>query len=175
MTGVLLAAAIAAVPVVEIASDRGLYSVRVDATVAVPRPVVWSLLTDYARLGRLNPAIRESREVARDGSAVTVDTLTFACYGPFCRTLSHRQVVTEFPQTRIVAVTVDEHSDFRDGRAVWRLADHGDGTRLQYEMTIRPAVFVPPLVGPRIVRRAMAREVGALVAGIEQAAREERR
>lgn len=165
----LLVGATAAAPVVEVSSARGVYFVEVDATIDVPRTVVWALLTDYQHLNRLSDSIRRSSVVERaaDG-AVVVDTVTHACFGPFCRTLRHRQRVTETPLEQIVSVTDPAHSDFADGRAEWLLHDAGSGTRIVYLMRVRPTVFIPPLIGPRMVRLGMRREVRALFEGLER-------
>lgn len=169
IAALLLAGATAAAPVIEVSSARGAYVVEVDATIDVPRPVVWKLLTDYQNLDRLSDSIRRSGVVERaaDGTVV-VDTFTHTCFGPFCRTLRHRQRVTETPVERIVSVTDAAHSDFADGRAEWLLHDAGSGTRIVYLMRVRPTIFVPPLIGPRMVRYGIRREVRALLAGLER-------
>lgn len=171
MIAALLAVAVAMQPAVEVTSNRGVYTVRVDATVGAPPEVVWSLLTDYDNLARISPSITRSGVVARlDTSTVIVESLAYACYGPFCRNIRHRQRITEFPPTRIFSETDDAHSDFRDGHAEWRLSEVPDGTRIEYRLTISPTLFVPPFVGPAMVRRAMARATLATIEGIERAA-----
>lgn len=170
MIAALLVAAVGLHPAVGVTSERGVYTVRVDTTVAAPRELVWSLLTDYDNLARISPSITRSGVVARpDASTVVVDSLSYACYGPFCRNVQHRQRLTEFPRERIVSETDAAHSDFRDGQAEWRLSDVPGGTRIEYRLSIRPTLFVPPFVGPAMVRRTMARETQALIEGIERA------
>lgn len=160
----------ATLPVVDVTSSRGLYTVRVDARVAAPPAAVWRALTDYGNLSRLSGAIRTSRIVERTVDGALVDTVTRTCHAAvFCRTLRHRQRVVERPPGLIVAVTDPAHSDFSEGTAEWRLTADGAQTLLQYRMTVRPAVFVPPLVGPPLVRRALDRESAALIRGIERA------
>lgn len=156
---------------ISVESARGEYTVRLEASFNAPPEAVWRVITDYDNLSRISPTIRESGRVEHDGDELLVDTVTRACYAFFCRTLKHRQQLHETPHTEIVAETVPEASDFSSGVARWKLARTGDGgTRLEYEMKVRPAVFVPPLIGPAFVRRSLERETRALLEGIEREA-----
>ncbi len=172
VAAVALVATLAAVPQVAVDHQRGLYSVRIEATFAMPRERVFELLTAYDDLERLTEAIRSSRLVGHDadGRAI-VETVTRSCYLLFCKTLEHRQLVTATHERTIVATTVAAHSDFREGEARWTLEEAGANTHMTYEMSIRPDFFVPPMIGPVFVRRALEREARALVAGIEGAGR----
>lgn len=167
-----LAATLVAVPQVAVDHDRGQYRVRIEATFELPRSKVFELLTAYDDLERLTKAIRSSRLAGHDadGRAI-VDTVTRSCYLLFCKTLEHRQIVTVAPDGSIVATTVAANSDFREGEARWTLEEVDGNTYMTYEMSIRPDFFVPPMIGPVFVRRALEREARALVAGIEAAAR----
>lgn len=169
---IALAAALGATPQVAVIYDAGEYEVTVVAEFDRPRERIYALLTDYANLPHLTDAILSSSVVERrDDGAVVVDTVTRSCSFLFCKTLEHRQVVTEYAPDRIEAVTIAEHSDFESGEARWTLSDLGGRTRLEYVMRVHPDFFVPPLFGPAFVRRALEREGRALVAGIEAASR----
>jgi hypothetical protein len=79
----------------------------------------------------------------------------------------HRQVVEESPPNRIMATTIAEHSDLREGSADWRVVADGERTYIEYRMNMRPSFFVPPLIGPAMVRAAMREEAEALMIGLE--------
>lgn len=171
LLAVLPAAAEAASATLAVEHERGEYRVILAAEIAAPRAQVWRVITDYPHLSRLSSVIRESRVVECDGDGIIVDTVTRACHGPFCRTLRHRQRLLETPPGSIVAETIGEASDFSSGTVRWHLADSGDGgTVLHYDMRIRPAFFVPPLIGPGMIRRALERETRELIDGIEREA-----
>lgn len=163
----LVCCALATPLAVDVSSRRGEYTVRVEATIDRPYAEVWMLLTDYDHLTRLSTAIQESRRVPVDDATLVVDTVTRSCRLFFCRTVHHRQVVVESPPDRIVATTLPEHSNLREGEAVWRVVADGAQTRIEYRMTMRPAFFVPPLIGPAMVRTALKEEAEALIAGLE--------
>lgn len=162
----IVCCALAVPPMVAVSSQDGEYSVHVQATVARAHAEVWALLTDYDHLTRLSDAIKESRRVP-DDDRVLVDTITRSCRLFFCRTVRHRQLVEESPPDRVVATTVAEHSDLREGEVVWLITAVGEQTRIDYYMTMRPAFFVPPLIGPAMVRAALREEAEALIAGLE--------
>jgi uncharacterized protein YndB with AHSA1/START domain len=170
VSGALLAALMVATPVVEVTSRRGVYSVHVETWVAAPRERAWAVLTDYEGIAAISETVRESRVVERDGAEVVVETVSRACYGPFCRTMRHRQHATETAPSRIVLVTDPAHSDFANGRAEWTLEERDGGTVIAYTMSIRPTAFIPPVLGPPFVRHLIGREVTEIIAGVERRA-----
>lgn len=169
----LLCCALAMPLTLKVTSERGEYHVHVEAVIDRPHAEVWVLLTDYDHLTRLSDAIKESQRVPTDDGSVVVDTITRSCRLFFCRTVHHRQRVVESPPERIVATTIPEHSDLREGEAVWRVVADGNRTRVEYRMTMRLAFFVPPFLGPSVVRAALRAEAEALMEGLQTTAARE--
>ena len=67
---------------------------------------------------------------------------------------------------------IPERSDTRYSRAQWRLQAEGGGTLLRYELEMEPDFWVPPLIGPPIVKRALRQGGERAAARIERLARE---
>ncbi len=113
-----------------------------------PRVMPW--LVELERLGAPRPGVRRMRTVLR------------GCVLFFCRDLRHvMDFRTPDPWT-VEAHTVREGSDFRHGRTRWRILPEGAGTRLRMESELEPAFWVPPLIGPWVLRmklRGMAEAV----------------
>ena len=132
---------------------------------------VREVLSDYGRLSGLSGAIVESEVVERrvDGSQ-SVRTLARVCVLVFCKTMRQMQHVQRETPDRFVATVIPDESDFRYGRIVVELARRADSTGMRMHSELEPAFWVPPLLGPWLVRRALEQESRAGVEGIEHAA-----
>jgi hypothetical protein len=47
-------------------------------------------------------------------------------------------------------------SDFKFSRERWRLVKDGEGTLLIYDFEMEPAFWVPPVIGPYVIKRSLA-------------------
>ena len=59
------------------------------------------------------------------------------------------------PQHDIVAIGDPEKSNFKYSRERWQLIPRGDQTILIYDFEMEPAFWVPPIVGPYVIKKAM--------------------
>ena len=154
-----------------VAHDKGVFTVRgsflLDATPAAVRAV----LTDFDHLDRLTPAILESRVMRRDLAGALVFTRSRACAGWFCRELSKVEQVVVDGDT-IVATALPAQSNVTMSVTRWRITPAGIGTRVAWESSFDPKFMVPPLVGPALIKRALARESAVHAAAIERSARQ---
>jgi carbon monoxide dehydrogenase subunit G len=153
-----------------VAYDKGVFTVRGSFLIDAPQPAVRSVLTDFEHLDRLTPAILESHVVGRDGAAVLVATRSRACAGWFCRELRKVEKV-EVGEGTIVATALPERSNVVMSVTRWRINGAGTGTRVLWESTFDPVFMVPPLVGPALIKRALAREATVHADSIERSAR----
>jgi carbon monoxide dehydrogenase subunit G len=152
----------------------GQFTVASTMVLDAPPAAVRAALTDFAHLGRLSPAIQESRVVGSTADGPLVFTRSKACAMWFCRELTKTELVTVHGD-EIVAIAVasggPEPSTVTHSITRWRLAPLGAGTRVGIQSEVDPAFFVPPLLGPPLVKKAMRRETEALARGLETAAR----
>ena len=147
----------------------GRYAVRLNVGIAAPAAKVRALLTDYAHLSRINPAVKKSEILARLGpGAYRVRTVIKACVWFFCVTLRQVQDVTQRPNGDIVAVTLPAQSNFSYGRARWRVHDEHGGTRVSFDAQLQPSFWVPPLIGPWIIERKLRSEALETAARLEK-------
>jgi hypothetical protein len=74
------------------------------------------------------------------------------------------------PNGDITTRALPEQSDFRVAAERWRILPEGTGTRFLYRAEIEPAFFVPPIIGPLVMRRVLARELRESAVRFEQLA-----
>ena len=148
--------------------DNGRYTVKFEVHIDAKQDTVRRDLTDYAHYTRLSETIRESRVIAvhspdRARVAVTLD----ACVLVFCKTLHIVREVEARPNGDLVTVAVPEESDFRYAHERWRIIADGAGTRLVYEAELVPDFYVPPLIGPWLLKYRISDELKTIAQRLE--------
>jgi hypothetical protein len=138
---------------------------------AAPPADVFAVLLDYPQYPRISSVYKESRyiEPAEDGRP-RVYTRAEGCILFVCREVIKIEALHVRPHTHISAVVEPEGSNLSDGRTDWWLEPEGDGTELHYRMSLTPAFWVPPLIGPFVIRIALKRAGSRAVVQLEQLA-----
>ena len=150
----------------------GLYQLQLDAHLAAPPEMVWATLTDYPNLHRLSRAVQLSEELGTDpDGSHWVRTLSHVCVWIYCRDLEHVQRIRREGMGRLEANSVPELSDFAFGFAQWSLLPENGGTRMEFTARLRPAFWVPPLLGPFLIRQGLQSTALDALQGLEREAR----
>ena len=159
----------AQVNTIEVVDDDKSFRIVFDGVVDAPVLRVRAVLSDYARLGNLNPIIKVlSVESAPAGPGKRVRSTIETCIWFFCRHLVQVEDVTEPDPGTIAARIVPGAGDFESGSSIWRITGEGDGTRLHYEATRVAAFWIPPLLGPWAIRRSMREQFEASIVALER-------
>jgi hypothetical protein len=153
--------------------DNG-FEIVFDGVVDAPQELVYAVLSDYARLGKLNPVISAiSVETAPNGRGERVRSVIDACVWFFCRQIVQVEDVTEPDPQTIMAHIVPYAGDFQSGSCFWRVTKEGSRTRLHYEATRVAAFWIPPVIGPWVIRRSARQQFESGIAALERAANHE--
>ncbi len=156
----------------EVARDGGLFQLHLDAHLAAPLEMVWATLTDYPNLHRLSRAVQISEELGTDpDGSYRVHTLSHVCVWIFCRNLEHVQRFRHNGQGRLEADSVPELSDFAFGFTRWSLLPENGGTRMELSARLRPAFWVPPMLGPLLIRQGLRGTTLDALQGLEREAK----
>ena len=144
------------------------YRIRSSGTVAATPAVVWRILTDYNHLADYVPNMKSTRVVSRDGDRVIVEQLGAARFLFFSQAIRLVVQVQERAPDRIDISLVD--GDMKIYRASWELSPVAGaaGTRVVYNATIEPKFDVPGIVGTGVVRKDIARMMGAVFARLDR-------
>lgn len=169
--GLLAAASVRAEVDAQVAVEDGRYHLTVDARVDAAPEAVRALLLDYADFASLSSSVNEST-VVRAGPPARVRLVNRVCVAFICRTLVSIQDIRETIDGTFVGRVIPDESDFAWGESRWRIDGENGGSRLTVESGLEPAFWVPPLVGPWLVRRALVAEVREVIANLERRAGE---
>jgi hypothetical protein len=93
-----------------------------------------------------------------------------ACVLFLCKTVRRVQDVALQPNGDITASAVPALSDFSRAEEHWRIIPQGSGTRIHYDAQLVPDFFVPPMLGPWLLKRAIRRDLLGAAARIESLA-----
>lgn len=157
----------------EVAHEDGHYRVAFEVLVDADLAAARRLLTDYAHYRRLSDTLVESRVLAvRSGGATRVRFVFRACVLFFCPHFQKTADVEAEADGTVVMRTDPAESDFRFGEERWRVTPAAARTRIRYEAEFVPSFFVPPLIGPWLVKwrirdelETTAQRLEALAAG----------
>lgn len=158
----------------EVSEDDGVFVLDSLNYLAAPTEAVHAALLDYSQYERLSSVIKESRyiEPAADG-APRVYTRAAGCILFVCREIIKTERLQIDGVAHIAALVEPEGSNLREGRSDWWLTAEADGTALRYRVELVPDFWVPPLIGPFVIRMALKRAGGRAVERLEMLAREQ--
>lgn len=150
-----------------------LYSMSAQVYLDAPVPQVYRVLTDYDHLTRISGVIRKSYLVKRvDAHVAVVYTESRACVLFFCHTIQETQQVTESPPTDLHSEVIPDESNVKQATSTWHLEPDGQGTLMQWSLSVEPEFWIPPLIGPALLEGELRAEGEYSARGIEKLARE---
>lgn len=151
-----------------VSHDQDGYHLSVTARIDAPRDTVYRSITDFENLAAINPAIEESQLLLTSGPDTRrVRSVVRVCILMFCKRVVQVQDVTLLEDYAIRAVVVPDDSDFRRGIAHWQLTASGAATELLFTNRFEPDFWVPPVIGPWLIKRKLVREVAETAMYIE--------
>lgn len=143
----------------DVAVERveGRYVLRSEVLFDTSRENLYRVLTDYDLYKRFTSAFTESKnlEPNEDGQPQFYNKME-GCILLFCITFERYGHLELEPMTEIKAIVDPERSDFEYSVERWEFVDKGEKTLLIYEFEMEPAFWVPPVIGPFYIRRALA-------------------
>lgn len=159
----------------EIRFDGSNYRYRFTAHLDAPAAAVRGVMTDYERLSRINDDIIVSRVITvYDEHSLKRQLLMKHCVLVFCFDLNFVERVELRSDGDIVTTVVPGEGNFRQGETVWHIEALPDGgTRVTTAADQEPDFFIPPVIGPFIMKRSFLKEITETTRRIEALARDE--
>ena len=139
---------------VDFVDDR--YELSSEAYFAASREDLFRVLSDYDLFEKFSSAFVESYNLPPDrhGRPRYYTRMT-GCVLMFCKSFERRGYLLLEPPGEIIAIAQPELSDFRHCRERWRLVPEGEGTVLEYTFEMEPDFWVPPVIGPFLIKREL--------------------
>jgi hypothetical protein len=163
---------------VQVTRDGARFTIDMHIAIDAPAPAVFRALQDYATLARYNPDLRSVRiEPTAAPDRVRLFTSVHVCVLVFCKTMHQEQIMTAIAHAHggvLSAELVPHGGDFKGGFGLWTVRPCPTAraaTCMDVRIELLPAFWVPPVIGPWVLRRKMDDEARRTGAGLELAAR----
>jgi hypothetical protein len=153
---------------IDVSHRNGVYTVDMDVIIDADFTKVFALVTDFAQTYRLNSSIvtNELEEDAKNDRwkrHLTIET----CVLLYCFEVEQTEWIN-IDDNVITTTIIPEESNLGPSTSTWELTDVGAArTRLRYISDKKPEFWIPPLIGPWLVKNKLRTEVLRTVENIE--------
>lgn len=154
--------------VTEVTRDGSAVEVRSTIESRASRELCYSVLADFDRLAEFIPGMVSSRIVSEPGAPLRLRQVGRTSVGFIDRDIDVTLAVQVHPPGQIDFERVA--GNLRQMRGRWRVDGDASACTIHYEARIEPAFWVPPLIGPLLVRQQVVRQVDGLAAEIARRA-----
>jgi hypothetical protein len=157
----------------EVHNDGRHYTVVAQAYLDATPEAIIAVVTDYDHLDRINRTVLSSeyRGPAEEGGDLVYTEIEF-CVAFICQDATQLQRVYFSGDDQVLSEPVVDQSDLPDLMQHWWVSAEGEGSTLTYTMSVSAEGFIPPLIGPALVRRALRKVSRRSAEAIERLAQE---
>ncbi len=157
---------------IDVQHHKGRYSIASEVWFDASIEQVYAVFRDWDLSTKFSSAIAESRNIAADelgrpGYFVRNE----GCLLFFCKSFVRQGYVELRANRELRAVANPEISDFRLARETWTFAPENGGTVVTYQLLMEPDFWVPPGIGPYLIKRKFRNNGGEAIDRIEAIAR----
>lgn len=151
----------------------GAYVMRSEVWFDVGIEKIFGVFLDWDLSSKFSSAIVESRNIepgtdGRPGYYI----LNRGCIWFFCKSFERYGYVEHQPFRFIKASVDPEKSDFEVSDESWEFREEADGTVVTYAFRMKPKFFIPPLIGPAIMKNKLRNSGINAIERIEALARD---
>ena len=138
----------------DVVYKEGVYLLNFEAYLDGQFDKVYTLLTDYENLHRLNDDLLESTILSESSNGIyRFRFIARTCVLIFCFKKTLVADVEEVSKGEFNVTDLPELSDFSLGQGTWRLAPiDNQQTRIRFEGEVQPDFWIPPFIGSALIR-----------------------
>jgi hypothetical protein len=153
----------------EVHHKDGVYTLDLSVVVSSRFDPVYIIVTDYEQLHRISEVLVETALLSKADAEVKRRRLvTKTCILIFCFTAKMVEDVWEVDNS-IITKIIPEQSDYKFGKTVWRVNSVDDEhSRIQLFCELEPDFWIPPFIGPYLLKRKMMSEAKKTINRIEE-------
>jgi ribosome-associated toxin RatA of RatAB toxin-antitoxin module len=140
--------------------------VQVHSSIEAPAAaeLCYAVLVDFDRLAEFIPGMESSRIVSAPGEPLRLRQVGSTTAGLSSFTFDVTLAVTLEPPHRIVFSRVAGNLEQMAGS--WQVSGDAAHCVVRYEAVLEPSFWVPPLIGPLLVRHKVEQQIDGLAAEI---------
>ena len=155
----------------DIRYEDGLYTMQSEAWFDVGVESMYDVFSSWDLSTKFSSAIVEAHDLAPDETGRPgFYSVARGCVLFFCKSLKRQGYVERDPPQRLRAVADPEHSDFEVSDETWEFVAVDGGTSITYTLLMKPDFWVPPAIGPYVIKRTLRHKAGQALDRIESIA-----
>lgn len=143
------------------------YLVYLDMALAADAKKVYARLTNFNALHLINNNVIKSTLIKSTNKTHRVRVEMQGCVLFFCKELLQVQDVTELEGGYIMINVDPGPSNFEFGHILWHIRGDKQRTRVTFSADIVPDFWIPPLIGPWILKRILLAEGKQTIQNLE--------
>lgn len=160
----------------EIEVDRvdGVYTVHSKVHFDASLEQIYATFRDWDLSSKFSSVVVESRDLEPDETGQPgFYSRNRACVWFFCQTFERYGYIDAEPHEFIEATADPERSDFHLSVERWEFEPEEHGTLVTYELEMKPKFWIPPLIGPAIVKSKLRKGSADAIDRIDAIAQEQ--
>lgn len=158
---------------IEVEHDKGRYSVNSEVWFDASVPQVFEVFRQWDLSTQFSSAIVESYDIAADQDGRPgYYVRNHGCVLFFCKSFVRQGHVELQLNEELRAIADPSVSDFRMSNERWTFVAEGGGTVVIYNLLMEPDFWVPPAIGPYLIKRKFRNNGGDAIDRIEAIAQE---
>jgi len=157
---------------IDVEHNKGRYSVSSVVWFDASVPQVFEVFRQWDLSTQFSSAIVESRDIAADEDGRPgYYVRNQGCVLFFCKSFIRQGHVELKLDEELRAIADPAISDFRMSNESWTFVGEGGGTVVTYNLLMEPDFWVPPGIGPYLIKRKFRNNGGDAIERIEEIAR----
>lgn len=117
---------------------------------------VYNVFLDWDLSEQFSSVVVEARNTGSDENGDRgFYSLNRACVLFYCKSFERHGRVEHEPVSVIKAITDPEKSDFHLSNETWEFEEEGNGTLITYQLEMRPKFWIPPVIGPYVLKKKL--------------------
>jgi len=149
---------------VGVRQDGNRIAIDIDIPVKATALETWNVITDYDNMSRFVSSLESSRILERNGNRVVLYQKGVASRGPLSISFENIREIVLTPPTQIRSYLIS--GDFEESDFITRVVDHGDSAQIINHGEFIPRMWVPPIIGPLLIKVETRRQFQELRAEI---------
>ena len=141
----------------EVTREGRVLHVQATLDADAPTTVCYAVLADFDRLEEFVPGLRSSDVISAPGEPVVLHQVGVASAALFRVTLDVTLAVRVHPPERIEFERIE--GNLRQMRGSWTISGDERHCAIVYRADIEPAFWVPPLIGPMLMRNQVEEQL----------------
>jgi len=150
---------------VQVEYEDPIYSTKISTSIRAEPAVLFSLLTSYEQFHTFSQLIKSSHLLPNGNLHLQIEI----CFAFIC--FEKEQVLQlSISNQTIKGTIIPELSDFSYGWLTWTLSNKDSNSHISFHSEIIPDFWVPPFIGPLLIKHKLEREAEYSISKLEELA-----